>query len=213
MRILAFLFLLFAGLSLSAQSIKPEEQVVLSDTVLYMGIDFSMARMVNPEDVDKAADIREKNMPAWATIDDFTCRNSNLKFDFQKKRVFCNVAMFDSSYLKLDNSWVLAKYDGLTDSMVTLHVKSYPLISGYRLGVAFVIDKMDRTKGGTLIMDAVYIDLSNNTVVKIIKCTGSGDGIGYTNYWTNGIESAYGFFKTANYNYLQRLKHHFKKAK
>ena len=88
----------------------------------------------------------------------------------------------------------------------------YTEIKGHSLGLVFMIDKLDKTKG-MLVMQGVYIDLRDHSVLKTIKAVGAPDGFGYSMYWANAVDNAYKFFVTANGNYLQRLRHHFKKKK
>jgi hypothetical protein len=175
-----------------------------------MGIDFSQAKLVSIEDILSADFISHKHGDSWCATDDRICGTSNLKFDFHKNNVICLMAMFDSSYMALDSSWVVAAYTGTTIEQIVKHVRAYHIVPGYRLGIAFIIDKMDR-KSGVVTMYAVYIDLKDNSTLKVIKCSGIGEGFGYSMFWGHAITDAYEHFVVSNHNYLERLKHHFKK--
>lgn len=205
-----FLFLLFAS-SCPAQEIKPEEKLILGDTLVFLGIDFGVAKMINPADVNQATFIRDKHGPYWGIIDDFMCAHSNLKFDFEKKVVICKTQLFDSSYAQLGSQWIVSKYEGITPEQIGQRVKTYPSLK-QSLGLVFIIDRMDKTKEA-LTMYGVYVDLHDNSVLKIIKGVGAAQGFGYSMYWATGVDQAYKYFTTSDNNYLHRLKHYFKKNK
>ena len=206
-----FLFIsLCLSLPICAQDIKPDEKLILSDSLVFLGIDFSAVRMINEADVDQGPYIRDKHGPYWCIIGDYMCQHTNLKFDFEKKSVACMARLQDSSYIKLPDSWIVANYAGISDTALSQHIRSYPIIEGYKVGVVFVVDKMDKKKNA-LTMYGVYVDLRDNSVLKAIKCVGTPNGFGYSMYWATGVDEAYLHFTPDNHNYLHRLKHYFKK--
>ena len=205
--------LLFISLSLYAhsQDVKTEERLILGDTIVFLGIDFSMAKMINPADVDLAIKIKEKHGPYWSIIGPYMCQHSSLSFDFKKKYVACMAHRMDSSYTQLDSNWIVSSYHGITQQEIAQHIKTYAPLPHYKVAFVFVVDRLDKIKS-TLVMYGAYINLKDNSVLKTIKCEGRPDGFGYGMYWATGIDQAYLHFTIDNSNYIHRLKHLFKKS-
>jgi hypothetical protein len=216
LKLILNLYFVLLGLSCFAQDIQPAERLVLSDTLVFMGIDMGMARMVypDPEVISKGAYIRDKHGPAWDGIDDAMVANKNLPFDLSKKKVIPMPLLFDQSHTKLPDDWVMNSYLGISQEAIREHVKQYPTFVGRKLGFVFIIDKLEKNGRQSLVrMYGVYIDLRDNSVIKTLDCSGYPDGIGYTSYWATGIYNAYKNFLTRNDEYIPRLKRYFKKHK
>ena len=192
-----------------SQDIQPEERLILSDSVVFMGIDFSTARFYNPEKVNLSGLIRDRHGPVWGQIDDYLAKG-DLKYNFQKMYVKSMTALFDSSFKNLDSTWVIEDdYKGMTDSMIGAHVSSYSPTPGGRLGLVILIDQLNQvTKYATVCV--VYLDLQNNKVIKVIRAEGIGSGYGYTSFWKTGVENAYHDFISKDDKYLKLLRKSFK---
>jgi hypothetical protein len=196
----------------SKNGIKPEERLVLSDSVLFMGIDLSVLKVINASP-QKATHLREKYMDEWPHLGQTMCKEHNLKYEFSKRKLFCKPEMFEKSYEQQDSGWIIAAYKGITAEELASHIKAYPTVSDHRLGFVFVVDRMDGNTMGHISMYGVYINLSDNSVLKAIKCSGTGEGLGAGRYWGDAIDAAYSEFMTSNQNYLHKLKEKFHKKK
>jgi hypothetical protein len=211
MRLWALLIFTASQTILFSQDIKPQERLILNDSLVFMGIDFSTAKFYNPDKTDKSIYIRDRHGPVWGQIDDIIARRNDLKYDFQKKFVRPMTFLFDSSYQELDSTWVIdGDYKGMSDDEVSAHIRKCPEVATQGLGIVILIDQMDMKKKEVDIC-AVYVDLKNNKVIKIIRATGGiGGGFGYTAYWNTGVENAYHDFITKDDKYLKELKKFFK---
>ena len=196
----------------SKTGIKPEEKLVLSDSVLFMGIDLSVLKVINPSP-QKATHLKEKYMEEWPHLGQTMCKEHNLKYEFSKRKLFCKPEMFEKSYEQLDSGWIIAAYKGITSEELASHIKAYPSVTEHKLGFVFVVDRMDGNTNGHISMYGVYINLSDNSVLKAIKCSGTGEGLGAGRYWEDAIDAAYSEFMTSNQNYLHKLKEKFHKKK
>ena len=209
MRFWTFLILLFIQQSLSAQ-IKPEEKLILGDSIAFIGIDFSTAKFFNPEKLSKANYIRDKHGPTWGQIDDRIVEHADMKFDLQKKFVMVNTSMFDSSFKLQDSTWVTWEdYKGLGDDQIRTHVKKYAFVPSGNLLLVLLIDKMDIVKKAVSVC-AVYMDGGKN-VIKVIHAVGNvGGSYGYSSWFNTAIENAYKDFIVNDDKYLKSLKKAFK---
>jgi hypothetical protein len=191
-----------------SQDIQPQEKLVLSDSLVFMGIDMSTAKFIHPNKTDESGYIRDKHGAAWCQVDDQIAKRQDLKYDFQKKVVFSMTSIFDESYKQVDSNWVVAEYNGLSDQDVKDHISKYALIPNQRLGMVLLVDKMDRTRS-SLSVCAAYIDLQTDQVIKIIRGEGSIGGYGYTAFFTTGLENAYHDVISKDDKYLKALKKYF----
>ena len=112
----------------SKSAIKPEERLVLSDSLYYMGIDMSMAKLVS-RTAAKGDNYKSDYIKEWADIQKRICKEHNLKYEFSKKKAVCMASLFDSSYLQIDSSWVTDFSKGLTPEQIAAHVKTYAPVS------------------------------------------------------------------------------------
>jgi hypothetical protein len=195
---------------LFAQDIRPEEKVILGDKMVFMGIDFSMARFYNPEKFNESIYIRDHHGPAWGQIDEYLLKR-DLKYDLQKKELQTTVAVFDSSFKSLDSSWVSDKIrPAHTDAEIQAHLKSYDVQTSEPLAMVILIDQMNAVSK-IVDISAVYFDPKNKTVLKVIHAQGIGAGFGYTTFWQTGIELAYRDLIVKDDAYLKGLKKFFVK--
>jgi hypothetical protein len=211
MRFWPFLILLFIQQSLSAQ-FKPEEKLILGDSIVFLGIDFSVAKFYNPEKVDKSIFIRDRHGPDWGLIDDIIVHHGYMESDLHKKYVQSMSSLFDSSYKYLDSTWVINyDYGGISDSDISAHLKTYAPIANHRLALTILVDKMDISK--TAAICAVYFDQRDMKMIKVIRSEGKSSGgmdFGYHAWFTMAIENAYHAFTLSNAKYLKELKKTFK---
>jgi hypothetical protein len=193
-------------------SIKPEEKLVLSDSLIFLGIDMSQTRLVSHNNKKTTVD-KKGYEEEWAEICGTICKEHNLKYEFSKKKLFCKADLFARSYEKIDSDWVVEAYKGISPEEMTQHIKTYPEYATYGLGFVFVIDKMEGLVSGTVTMYGVYINLSDNSVLKTIKCSGAIEGFGSQKNWADAIDVAYNVFKVSNQDYIHKLKEKFIKKK
>ena len=178
----------------------------MGDTLVFLGIDISTAKFVNPDKLDKSIYIRNRHGEVWGRVDDILIKRQDMKYDFQKKVIITTPTLFDNSYRLLDSNWVVEKYEGLTDIEVRKQVSTYPLIQNSKLGLAILVDKMDMPQKQVSVC-AAYIDLTTNIVIKILRAEGGiGGGFGYTAYWKTGFENAYHGVISQNDKYLKELR-------
>ena len=208
-KILTALFV-FVSFLVTAQKIQPKEQLILSDSLAFFGIDFSLAKMVNPEKIGQDVELRNTHGVYWDRIDDAFVANNNLKFEFQKKQVYTNVSFFDSSCYLLQPGWVVDRAGLLNDSLVGERIKPIKWATSSKLGLVFFVEKMDKPSG-QLYVCAAYFNTVTGELIRTIHFSGKGKGIGYTNFWANAFQDAYNQLQPLNDNYRGQLKRYFKK--
>jgi hypothetical protein len=207
---LSLLFcLLYAGIS--AQSFAEAEKLILGDTIVFMGVDYSMARFVNPDKLGQGEAIRDRHGRDWAQVDEMMERSYDLYLTFHKKRVITMPSLFDKSYEKIDTHWIVRACDTLSDEALRAHIAQYPLMLSKRLGAVTVIDRLDNETKRAYITTAI-IDLQDNSVLKVFHTSGRGAGYGYGEFYNSAIGEAFLSFGAKFDKYYREVKKYFKQS-
>ena len=183
--------------------------MILSDTLTFLGIDFSSAILVQPDKTDMGAMIRDKHCDGWSHIDEEIFNHFDFKYGFQKKEVRPEVHFFDGSCKKLKADWVRESYAGMNDEDVLKHIGAYDSLPGHCLGIVMIVNEINLPKN-YLSICAVYIDLDKKKPLKILRSEGNTLACcGYGSNVITAIEGAYEALVKVDDKYLKALRKYF----
>lgn len=206
---LTAIFLLL-GAAAKSQEIQSPEKMILGDTLIFLGIDFSAAVMVQPNKADLGAMIRDKHCNGWSHIAIQIFNHYDFKYGFQKKAVIEATKYFEKSCQKLDSNWIREKYDGLKDEDVLKHIAAYDSLPGEGLGLVMIVNEINLPKD-YLSLCSVYLDLGRKRPLKILRSAGNTLACcGYGSNVITAVEYAYEGLVHEDDKYLKALKKCFK---
>ena len=181
--------IVFFGINQSAGAQTLKEILNSSETpLLYLGIDFTQARLIDDATADVAA-IRDRHYPA---INDLVV-NEPKKFDlagaFHKTTIEHDLGLVAKRNAKINTEEIVstnsADYNRLKEEDITKLVKGFDFAGKKGAGLLFIVEGMSKGKKGASIW-VTLIDMATKKVLMTERMEGkTGMSIGFRNYWAN----------------------------
>ena len=192
--------------SMPAQSLSANAFFNSDAPAVYLGIDFTLARLIN----DDASSARTIQLTQFNGINDLMVSEAK-KYDIQEayhrnswtvdlKEVEKRNDKADPDSLKMNNDADLTR---LSAANIRQLVKNFNFGSHTGYGVLLVMEGMDKTKKLATIWFTL-IDMNTKTVLVTDRVEGKlGSGFGFRNYWASAIKNA---IKNAKSDYYDKWK-------
>lgn len=190
-KLLVLLLLLAYSTNSFSQTLK--DVFTNSETpVLYLGIDFTKAKLINYPD-PKVMDIRDR---IYTAINDLTI-NEPKKFDiagaFRKSVINNDLSAVKARNEKMNAEDIVstntADFNRLQESDISAVVKALNLSGKSGIGLLFVMEAMRKAdKKGDAAIWVTLIDLKSKKVLMTERIEGDATGFGFRNYWASTIK-------------------------
>ena len=188
---------LFAVLFLSASSLPAFSQGLKEFfnnsemPLVYLGIDFSKARIINVPDAN-SFDIRNR---LYASINDVVV-NEPKKYDISgalhKSNVSSDLSAVKAKIGKINAEEIVssntADFNRLSETDIAAVVKSLSIDKKSSIGLLFVMEGMKKVdKSGMASVWVVLVDMQTKKVLMTERFENKATGIGFRNYWASTI--------------------------
>jgi hypothetical protein len=185
--LLSFLFLATAT---HAQSVKESDITNPETPIVYLGLDFTEARLLGDLGADENA-IKNQHIPDINQL----VVNEGKKFDFEKalhrSKISSDLGFsyarnktIDASKIKSTNSDDFTRFKPETVQSI---VSKYEFGDKKGLGLLFVVEALNKTKAEAAIW-VTWIDMGSKKVLKTDRKIGKGGGFGWRNYWVHPVD-------------------------
>jgi len=171
--------------------------------LVYLGIDFTKARLINVPDAN-SFDIRNKH---YGGINDLVV-NEPKKFDlsgaFHKSHVSSNLTAVKAKIEKINAEEITSSntsdFNRLQESDIKSVVNALNIEKRNGIGVLFVIEGMKKVdKKGEAALWVVLIDMQSKKVLMTERFEEKATGIGFRNYWASPIKATLDEIKKKKY--------------
>lgn len=161
--------------------------------VVYLGIDFTRAKLINQPDAN-SFDIRNRY---YGSINDLVV-NEPKKFDisgaFHKSNVSSNLTAVKAKIDKINAEEIVSSntsdFNRLTESDINSVVKGLSIDKRKGIGVLFVMEGMKKVdKSGMAAIWVTLIDMNTKKVLMTERFESKASGIGFRNYWGSTIRN------------------------
>ena len=188
--LLPVLAVLFLTTGAKAQSIKAADISNPETPIIWLGLDFTEARLIGDLSADENA-IKNQHIPDINQL----VVNEAKKYDLPKAFKHTNITSdlgfsynqnkkLDASKLKSTNNDDFTRFKPETVEKV---VAGYEFGDKKGLGVLFVVEALNKTKAEAAIW-VTYIDLATKKILQTTRKTGKGGGFGWRNYWVHPVD-------------------------
>jgi hypothetical protein len=190
--LIAVCVLSLASSALSAEK-KPQSQLMKADTVKWVGLDYSMVRMVGPEDFRKPETIFPAMLDNWNAL--FVQERIGRIGGALGKKVVLDTADMSEHNRQATAKQVIPSAgpeDGvekthLSDSDIAKAVRSYQLETKEGLALVFIVDRLVKpSQNGAVYV--VFFDAKTREVLTCDRHIGRATGGGFRNYWFHVIK-------------------------
>ena len=190
MKKLFLLILLGLFATQTAVNAQKIEDVFNSDDLVWFGLDFSHAKMIDPEGFSNPAQIVQGFFRSWNNIVVNEPNRYDLKQSFRKRTVSNDLSIVTPRNSQVDPSTlVLEDYETheLSEEIVRDIIKEYDSDKS-GLGLVFVVESFNKvTDLGT--MYVTFFDIETRVVFFTKKISGETGGFGLRNYWARTIRN------------------------
>ena len=188
-----FAVLLFSGSALPAFSQGLNEFFNNSEMhLVYLGIDFTKARLINVPDVN-SFDIRNK---MYGSINDVVVNEQkkyNIASAFHKTSIGNDLSAVRAKNDKINAEEIVSSnsedFYRLKEADITSVVKALSIEKKSGIGLLFVMEGMKKDgKKGSASVWVVLVDMQSKKVLMTERFESKATGIGFRNYWASTIK-------------------------
>lgn len=172
---------------LSAQPFGSKE-VKEPTTIIWYGLDFSMARLIGAEGFADPYDIKNRFFPNWNRLIVDEADKYDLKKTFLKSNLEYELTVVEDRNKEVRVDDLVTENDySITEADVAKIVKAYKsskFSSG--LGLVFIVESFNKkaSKGNIWV---TFFDIASGKVLLTRKYSGDARGFGLRNYWAGSI--------------------------
>lgn len=186
------LIMLFTGSTTSFSQTLKEVFSNSESPLLYLGIDFTKAKLINYPD-PKVMDIRDR---IYTAINDLTV-NEPKKFDiagaFKRSSVNSDLSAVKARNEKINPDEIastnIADFNRLQESDINSVVNALNLSGKDGVGLLFVMEAMRKEeKKGDAAIWVTLVDMKTKKVLMTERMEGKATGFGFRNYWVSTIK-------------------------
>ncbi len=189
--------LVLANLALFAADKAPgkgKPALMTADTVVWAGLDFTLARMVGPNDFHDPAAIFPGFLDAWNGLV-LTERLPFMEKELKRKVVVDIAGVTERN--KAATGKQIHATPGPADSIEQTHitpqdiagvVRALKLESKSGLGLVFVVDRFVKMPKGSGAVYVVFFDVGTREVIASDRMVKPASGFGFRNYWFGVIK-------------------------
>ena len=166
-------------------STTPEREKVLSErTVVWMGIDYSLAKF---SDIEESPEAVFEKLPAINNVVVNEAAKYNVKKYFRKSEVTYDLTIANSNNSKIDAAKLMTTgiYTITPDDVKKL-INSYNIKDKTGMGLVFVAENMNKSKK-TGSYYVCFFDLATKDIIDSERVQGKASGFGLRNYWARSV--------------------------
>lgn len=166
-------------------STTPEREKVLSErTVIWMGIDYTLAKF---SDIEESPEAVFEKLSAINNVVVNEASKYNVKKYFSKSEVKYDLTVVNSNNSKIDPSkLVKAGIHSITPYDVQKLINSYNIKGETGMGLVFVAENMNKSrKTGSYYI--CFFDLSTKEIIDSERVQGKASGFGFRNFWARSV--------------------------
>jgi len=189
--LLPVLALLFVATGAQAQAAKTADITNPETPVIWLGLDFTEARLIGDLAADENA-IKNQHIPDINQL----VVNEAKKYDLAKSFKHTNISSdlgftyaqnkkIDASKIKSTNNDDFTRFKPETVDKI---VAGYDFGDKKGLGVMFIVEALNKTKAEAAIW-VTYIDLGSKKVLQTVRKEGKAGGFGWRNFWARPVEN------------------------
>jgi len=188
------LAMLTCGLTAFGADAPQKNPLMASDKVAWAGLDYSMVRMIGPNDFRDPDTIFPRMPESWNNL--FVReRIRKLTKELHKQILVDITGMSERNALATPKQIIptggpddVIKKSHITPTDVAAAVKSYNLENKSGLGLVFIVDRLVKpTVNGAVYV--VYFDIATRKVISSERKIGRAGGAGFRNYWFGVIKN------------------------
>lgn len=164
-----------------------------SDTAVWAGLDYSLARFVGPGDFSDPSAIFPGFLESWNEL--FLKERMDRAGKVLKKHLVADIGGVTEANKKAGARQIIA-VGGPDDTIEKTHIKredieravrDYKLQSKEGLGLVFIVDRLVKpeAKGAVYV---VFFDVASRKVISTDRYVGRASGFGFRNFWFGAIK-------------------------
>jgi hypothetical protein len=192
-RLSFILILLTLGSGALAAQKKATHPLMASETVTWAGLDYSMTRMIGPNDFNNPPAIFPGYLESWNNL--FLAERIRRVESALKKKVTVDIGGVTEKNKTAQPSQV-TQTPGPDDAVEKSHitakdiaeaVQSYKMQNSSGLGLVFIVDRLSKPE----VRGAVYVvffDVGSREVISTERFVEPPAGVGFRNYWFGVIK-------------------------
>ncbi|MGD1083292.1 MAG: hypothetical protein ABSA47_00920 [Verrucomicrobiota bacterium] len=187
------LFLSCAFLAGGCAHTPPAHPLPKSDTVIWAGLDYSLARMYGTTDFKDPDAIFPHYLDSWNAL--FLQERIKVTSSLLNKRVVPDTEHM-AERNKIATKDHVIRQDGdfvgtsdITSQDIADAVRSYKLSESSGLGLVFIVDRLVKSQSRGAVY-LVFFDVSTREVVASQRVVAKAAGVGFRNYWFGVIKNA-----------------------
>jgi hypothetical protein len=166
-------------------STTPEREKVLSERkVVWLGIDYSLAKFSN---IEESPDAVLEKLSAINNVVVNEAGKYNVKKYFKKSEVTYDLTIVNSNNSKIDPAkLVTSGIHSITSDDVKKLISSYNIRGKTGMGLVFVAENMNKSKK-TGSYYVCFFDLSTKDIIDSERVQGKASGFGLRNFWARSV--------------------------
>jgi hypothetical protein len=192
-KILSFAMLTY-GLTAFAADAPQKNPLLASDKVAWAGLDYSMVRMIGPNDFRNPEEIFPRMPESWNNL--FVReRIRKLSKELGKQVLVDTGGMAERNALATAKQIIptggpedVTEKSHITPNDIAAAVKSYKLENKSGLGLVFIVDRLVKPAADGAVY-VVYFDIASREVISSERKIGWAGGVGFRNYWFGVIKN------------------------
>lgn len=153
--------------------------------VVFLGCDYTQAKFIGKAKFPKADGLKNHAMKSWNRLLATEPGKYSLQdaFGLKDKYYYNSINYFLKRNSKIDVASNITDDDyTLSEEDVRKNIATYSTFEKEGLGVSFIVESYNDTKGEAHVWVA-YISLSDNKVIYLEKMIGKPGGLGQVNFW------------------------------
>jgi hypothetical protein len=189
--LLPMLTMLLLSAGVKAQSVKESDISNPETPILYVGIDFTEARLIGDLAADENA-IKNQHIPDINQLVINEAKKYDLEKALHRSKISSDIGItynqnkkLDASKLKSTNSDDFTRFKPETVQKI---VSDYDFGDKKGLGLMFVVEALNKTKAEAALW-VTWIDMGSKKVLRTERKEEKAGGFGWRNYWARPIEN------------------------
>jgi len=169
-------------------STTPEREKVLSErSVVWMGIDYTLAKFSN---IEESPDAVLEKLSAINNVVVNEGKKYNIKKFFKKSEVTYDLTVVNSNNSKIDPAkLVTTGIHSITLDDAKKLISLYNIKGKTGMGLVFVAENMNKSKK-TGSYYVCFFDLATKEIIDSERVQGKASGFGFRNYWAGSVLEA-----------------------